>query len=262
MPTGLPPSDRAKFVSARRAAGFVESGMKVGLGTGSTAAWLVRWLGWMAREEGLKITGVPTSARTAELARRVGLTTVPLDDVGWVDLAIDGADEYDADLTLIKGGGGALLREKIVALASDRMIMIADSSKRVGTLGAFPLPVAVVPFGWRTTKMMIEEALVELDVSGRSAALRMSRGTPYVTDEGNFILDLRLRRIAEPLKLSSALNGLPGVVENGLFIDICDVAVVGRSDGRVGVRDIRAGTDETENIDIPENHDVFDDIPE
>ena len=143
----LSPIDTAKFVAAKRAVEFVEDGMKVGLGTGSTAAWMVRCLGELVREEGLKVVGVPTSTRTAELASKVGVKTVSLDEAKWLDLTIDGADEFDPDLNLIKGGGGALLQEKIVATASDRMVVISDTTKKVEHLGAFPLPVEVIPFG-------------------------------------------------------------------------------------------------------------------
>ena len=138
----LSPIDKAKFVAAKRAAQFVEDGMRVGLGTGSTAAWLVRCLGEMVRDDGLRIKGVPTSTRTAQLAREVGIEVISLDEAKWLDLTIDGADEFDGELNLIKGGGGALLQEKIVATASDQMVVIADIGKEVETLGAFPLWLA------------------------------------------------------------------------------------------------------------------------
>ena len=155
----LTPIDKAKFVAAKQATEYVESGMKIGLGTGSTAAWLVQCLGEMVREEGLSVTCVATSNETATLASEVGLQTVPLEEVKWLDLTIDGTDEFDESLALIKGGGGALLREKIVATASDRMIVIADASKRVAGLGKFPLPVEVVPFGLSVTQNLIQEML-------------------------------------------------------------------------------------------------------
>ena len=170
----LSPIDKAKFVAAKRACEFVESGMKVGLGTGSTAAWLVRCLGDMARNDGLRIKGVPTSARTANLARDVGIEVISLDEARWLDVTIDGADEFDADLNLIKGGGGALLQEKIVATASDQMVVIADVSKQVDTLGTFPLPVEVVPFGWQTSKSLVEEMLAAMDVLGQPSPLRLN----------------------------------------------------------------------------------------
>ncbi|RMH47976.1 MAG: ribose-5-phosphate isomerase RpiA, partial [Alphaproteobacteria bacterium] len=222
MTTALSPVDRAKYVAARRACEYVEDGMRVGLGTGSTAAWMVRCLGEMVREGSLRIRGVPTSTRTAELARQVGIEVVSLDEAKWLDLTIDGADEFDPHLNLIKGGGGALLQEKIVATASDQMIVIADTAKEVATLGAFPLPIEVIPFGWQTTKALVEELLVGVDVLGRQATLRLNDDTPFITDEGNYIVDLHLKRIGEPRQLSLMLNQVPGVVENGLFIDICD----------------------------------------
>ncbi|MDG4648563.1 ribose-5-phosphate isomerase RpiA [Roseibacterium sp. SDUM158017] len=260
MPADLSPIDKAKYVAARRAVDYVEDGMRVGLGTGSTAAWMVRCLGEMVREEGLMVTCVATSTRTAELARKVGLVVKTLDDVRWLDLTIDGTDEFDPDLNLIKGGGGALLHEKIVATASDQMIVIADLSKQVDRLGAFPLPVEVVPFGMQTTKALIEEMLSNVEVMGRSADFRMNGDDLFRTDEGNLILDLHLRRITNPAQLSLVLNQIPGVVENGLFLDVCDVAVIGNADGTVEIRDINAGTVSHERIDLVEGDNLFVDI--
>jgi len=256
----LSPIDKAKFVAAKRATRYVESGMRVGLGTGSTAAWLVQCLGEMVREEGLRIKGVPTSSRTAALARDVGIDVISLDEARWLDVTIDGADEYDGNLNLIKGGGGALLQEKIVATASDQMVVIADISKQVETLGAFPLPVEVIPFGWQTTKALIEEMLIGMDVLGRSTSLRMNGDSAYVTDEGNHIIDLHLNRIGNPRQLSLVLNQIPGVVENGLFIDICDAVVIGYGDGRVEVRDIVKGEIDKERFDFLEDDNLFGDI--
>lgn len=257
MPAELSPIDKAKYVAARRAVEFVEDGMRVGLGTGSTAAWMVRCLGDLVRDEGMMVTGVATSTRTAELAREVGLTVKTLDEVRWLDLTIDGADEYDGSLNLIKGGGGALLHEKIVATASDQMVVIADLSKEVERLGAFPLPVEVIPFGWQTTKALIEEMLSNVEVQGRSASLRLNGREPFRTDEGNYVLDLHLREITNAAQLSLVLNQIPGVVENGLFLDICDVLVIGNADGTVEVRDINNGTVEHERVDLVDGDNLF-----
>ncbi|GKY88653.1 ribose-5-phosphate isomerase RpiA [Sinisalibacter aestuarii] len=260
MSSNLSPIDTAKFVAAKRAVDFVEDKMRVGLGTGSTAAWMVRALGERVREEGLTIMGVPTSTRTAELAAQVGIEVVSLDEARWLDLTIDGADEFDADLNLIKGGGGALLQEKIVATASDMMIVITDPSKQVEHLGAFPLPVEVVPFGWQTTKALIEESLDGMDVLGRSGTLRMNGDAPFVTDEGNHIVDLHLQRIGDPRKLALILNQIPGVVENGLFIDICDKVVIGHQSGRVEVIDINEGTHHEDVIHFADDDNIFKDL--
>lgn len=260
MTGDLSPIDKAKFVAAKRAVDFVEDGMRVGLGTGSTAAWMVRCLGEMVREDGLKIRGVPTSTRTAALAREVGIEVISLDEARWLDLTIDGADEFDADLNLIKGGGGALLQEKIVATASDQMIVIADVGKEVESLGAFPLPIEVIPFGWQTSKALVEEMLISMDVLGRSVTLRMNGDSPFVTDEGNHILDLHLNRIGNARQLAMVLNQVPGVVENGLFIDICDIVIVGYGDGRVETRDINEGTVETDRLDFIESENLFADL--
>jgi len=260
MAAELSPIDKAKFVAAKRAVDFVQTGMKVGLGTGSTAAWMVRCLGERVREEGLKIVGVPTSTRTAELARQVGIKVVSLDEAKWLDLTIDGADEFDANLALIKGGGAALLQEKIVATASDQMIVIADAAKEVTALGSFPLPVEIIPFGWQTTKALIEEVLVSMDVMGRDVTVRMNGAAPLLTDEANYLVDLHLKRIANPRQLAMVLNQIPGVVENGLFIDICDIVIIGHADGRVTVRDINAGSEHDDRIEFAPSPNIFADL--
>ena len=259
MPSDLSPIDKAKFVAAKKATDFVKSGMKVGLGTGSTAAWLVQCLGEMVRDEGLRIKGVPTSHRTAQLAREVGIDVISLDEAKWLDVTIDGADEYDAELNLIKGAGGAHLLEKVVATASDQMVVIADVTKKVETLGAFPLPLEVIPFGWQTTKTLVEETLIGMDVLGRTTTLRMNGDAPFVTDEGNHILDLHLNRIGNARQLSLVMNQIPGVVENGLFIDICDAVVVGYGDGRVEVFDAANGAVEETRFDFLETENLFGD---
>lgn len=260
MNAPLSPVDRAKYAAARRAVDFVEHGMKLGLGTGSTAAWMVKCLGERVRGEGLEVLGVATSERTAELARDEGIPVVTLDEARWLDLTIDGADEFDPELNLIKGGGGALLREKIVATASDRMIVITDAAKEVAQLGAFPLPVEVIPFGWTATQALIEEMLEGLDVLGRKITPRMAGERFFVTDQGNMILDLHLARIGNPRQLALVLNQVPGVVENGLFIDICDVVIIGHGDGRVDLRDITAGIRTEEKVDLLEETNLFADL--
>ncbi len=232
----LPPIETAKRAAARSAADSVQDGMKVGLGTGSTAAWLVGRLGERIRDEGLAICGVPTSEATAGLARRSGVPIITLNEAGRLDLTIDGADEFDPALDLVKGGGGALLREKIVATASDRMIVIADESKRVERLGRFPLPVEIAPFGGSATKALVERTLAGLGKRRHEVRQRLSGGAPFVTDGGNHVLDLYLNRIDDPRWLDRELNALPGVIENGLFVDICDMVVVGHRDGSVDVR--------------------------
>ncbi|MDJ1015855.1 MAG: ribose-5-phosphate isomerase RpiA [Paracoccaceae bacterium] len=262
MSDTLSPVERGKYAAATRASAFVETGMKVGLGTGSTAEWLVKALGKRVRNDGLEIVGVPTSTRTAALAREEGVPISTLDEVRWLDVTIDGADEYDPSLNLIKGGGGALLQEKIVATASDRMVVIADATKKVDALGAFPLPVEVIGFGMRTTQLLIEEMLEGLDVMGNSAVPRMDGDGLFVTDEGNHILDLHLERIGNARQLALILNQIPGVVENGLFVDICDVIVTGHGDGKVEVHDINTGDHEVVHIPSAEPDNLFRDIAE
>lgn len=262
MTDQLTPVDRAKFAAAHCAADFVQDGMRVGLGTGSTAAWLVRRLGQRVRQEGLRIIAVPTSTRTSQLAREVGINVVSLDEARWLDLTIDGADEFDAELTLIKGGGGALLQEKIVATASDQMIVITDAAKEVATLGAFPLPVEVIPFGWQASKALVEEILASMDVMGRQSSLRMNGDQPYMTDEGNYILDLALGRIGNARQLAMVLNQVPGVVENGLFVDIADQVVIGHADGTCETRDLSSGVPEVKmsRVDLGDTRNIFSDL--
>ncbi|MEO0930933.1 MAG: ribose-5-phosphate isomerase RpiA, partial [Pseudomonadota bacterium] len=193
----------------------------------------------------------------AKLARQVGIEVITLDEARWLDVTIDGADEYDDDLCLIKGGGGAHLQEKVVATASDRVIVIADASKKVETLGAFPLPVEVLQFGAKTTQDLIAETLIGMDVLNRNISQRMNGPAPFVTDEGNYILDLELKRIGNPRQLSLTLNQIPGVVENGLFIDICDMVIVGHANGKVEVRDITNGTSEVVRFDVRDDDNIF-----
>jgi ribose 5-phosphate isomerase A len=215
----------AKQRAGRRAVEFVEDGMTLGLGTGSTAHWVVERLGERVREEGLRVRCVPTSRRTEEQARSLGITLVTLGEVLELDLAIDGADEIGPHLALIKGGGGALLREKLVAAAARRFVVVADASKRVEVLGRFPLPVEVVRFAWEVTARRVA------DVTKAEAVLRRDeRGEPYVTDNGNLILDCRCGEIREPARIEHELKSLTGVVECGLFVGMADLAVVATDD--------------------------------
>lgn len=235
--------DPAKLAAARAAVALVEDGMKLGLGTGSTASVMVRELAARAAAEGLKLRCAATSQATADLAESLGLKVEPLDQIGWLDLTIDGADEVDPDLHLIKGGGGAHLREKIVAAASDRMVVIADPGKVVDRLGAFPLPVEVLQFGFETTRTLIRRALQTLDLGGHDVMQRLKGSDPWVTDEGNVILDLHLAAIPDAVGLARALSAIPGVVEHGLFLGMCDLAIIGKSDGTVVELDRDEGID-------------------
>lgn len=222
--------DDLKRLAAERALALVEPGMRLGLGTGSTATHFVRALGRRVRGEGLDVVGVPTSEATHRLAVECGVPLTTLDESPELDLTVDGADEIDADLRLIKGGGGALLREKIVAAASARMVVIADRTKLVDRLGAFPLPVEAVAFGHRTTALRLERILIRLGLDGE-IALRGGAGAPARTDNGNYILDCALGTIPDPERLADSLAGIPGIVEHGLFIGICTGAILAGSDG-------------------------------
>jgi ribose 5-phosphate isomerase A len=233
MASDLSLSDQAKLVAAKRACEFVKDGMKLGLGTGSTASWMVRCLAERVNKEGLKVKGVPTSIQTANLAEELGIEVITLSSAGQLDLTIDGTDEFDQDLNLIKGGGGALLREKIVASASDKMIVIADNGKYVERLGRFPLPVEVLGFGLKSSQSLIQILLESQHMGSSTIKTRMVGGVPFVTDEGNYILDLYLDQIGDADILNLALNQVPGVVENGLFVGHCDMVIVGSPDGTV-----------------------------
>ena len=225
--------DDAKIrVAAYAVETFVEPGMRLGLGSGSTSMAMVRVLGERVRN-GLDIVGVATSSTTRSLALEQEIRVIDLDEAGELDLTLDGADEIDGDLQMIKGGGACLLLEKIVAMASHRMVAMVDETKLVSKLGAFPLPVEVVPFGWGSSRRLIEGLLKDSDVGSSEVALRGGIDNPLVTDSGNFILDLHCHSIGNPKQLAARLNDIPGVVENGLFIGIAKDAIVGRFDGRV-----------------------------
>ncbi|HUF87026.1 MAG TPA: ribose-5-phosphate isomerase RpiA [Thermohalobaculum sp.] len=237
-------ADRAKHAAAARALELVGDGMKLGLGTGSTAKVFVDLLAERVRAEGLALTCVATSRRTAAQAEALGLNVVSLDRAGALDLTIDGADEFDEELNLIKGGGGALLVEKIVAAASQRMVVIADPSKEAVTLGRYPLPVEIVRFGAGATMRLIGRLIEGQDVDGRTMTLREGKDGAYRTDEGHYIVDLKLGRIGDPGGLDVALNAIPGVVETGLFVGLCSAVIVGEPDGDaflVGDPDRRRG---------------------
>jgi ribose 5-phosphate isomerase A len=214
-------NDQEKEAAARASLRFVRDGDIVGLGTGSTAVYAVRFLGERV-QAGLKIRGIPTSVHTQELATSLGIPLTTLDEVQEIDVTIDGADEFDPQLRLIKGGGGALLREKIVASATRKFVIIADSSKQVSVLGKFPVPVEVIKFA---------EALVAKKITAMGAAVKVradASGRKFITDEGNHILDCHFGQIPDPPALARKLETTPGVVEHGLFIGMASIALIGK----------------------------------
>jgi ribose 5-phosphate isomerase A len=213
-----------KIIAAQEALKHVEHGMRLGIGTGSTAEEFVRLLAEKV-SEGLEVRGVPTSERTARLCLELGVPLNSLDELPELDLTIDGADEVDNQLRLIKGGGGALLREKIVAAASARMIVIADETKVVDTLGAYPLPIEVNPFGLAATRIAVEKCASRLGLTGE-IALRKRGEDAYETDGGHYILDASFGRISDAEALSASLYSIPGVVEHGLFINLASLAII------------------------------------
>ncbi|MEW5686028.1 MAG: ribose-5-phosphate isomerase RpiA [Pseudomonadota bacterium] len=219
-------ADAQKKAAGEAAAALVRSGMVVGLGTGSTAAWFVN----AVAARGLDILGVPTSQATADLATSLGIRLGELGETKGIDLTVDGADECGPGLALIKGGGAALLREKLVWEASKSCVVIADAAKQVKTLGKFPLPIEVVAFGHKTTALRISDVLSEFDI-GMPPSLRRKDGEPVRTDGGNLIYDAHCGRIEEPAALAAALKSLTGVVDHGLFLDLADRALIGTPDG-------------------------------
>jgi ribose 5-phosphate isomerase A len=214
-----------KRQAAARAVEWVQPGMRLGLGTGSTAKHFVELLAERVRG-GLKVVGVPTSETTRADAQRLGVPLTTLDETPELDMTVDGADEIGPDLTLIKGGGGALLREKIVAFASARMVVIADESKWVATLGRFPLPIEVMPFGLAATKRAVEAAVAAAGSPGRTTLRQGKDGHAFVTDGGHWILDASLGRIADAKSLATRLAAVPGVVEHGLFIGMAQAVIL------------------------------------
>jgi len=223
-------NDAWKLAAAEHALKYVEPGMKLGLGTGSTAAKFVDVLGPKVKA-GLDVTCVATSTATQTRAEALGIRMTTLDEMPFLDLTVDGADQLDEELRLIKGGGGALLREKIVATASGRMIVIADATKRVPVLGSHPLPLEVVQFGLTATRNMVIALAADAGCEGEITLRQGDGGRPFVTDSGNFILDCAFGSITDPEDLDEALKLIPGVVENGMFLGIADLAIVAGDDG-------------------------------
>jgi len=215
--------DDEKQAAARASLRFVRDGQIVGLGSGSTATYVVQFLGERVRA-GLKIVGIPTSNKTRDLAASLGIPLTSLEQTPQIDVTIDGADEIDPQLSLIKGGGGALLHEKIVASASRHFVIIADSSKQVPTLGKFPLPIEVITFAQPLVKRKIE-------AFGASVTLRMAGNAPYVTDEGHHILDCNFGAISDVPALARKLSDMPGIVEHGLFVHMASVVLIGKANG-------------------------------
>ncbi|WP_026264148.1 ribose-5-phosphate isomerase RpiA [Paenibacillus terrigena] len=217
-----------KQIAAEKAVESIEDGMIVGLGTGSTAYWAIQKIGERVRD-GLNIQAVASSTISEDLANELGIPVIPFADVETIDLTIDGADEVDANLQLTKGGGGALLREKLLAANSRRFIVIVDESKVVDTLGVFPLPVEIVPFAHELTVRKLQSLGCELTI-------RQKDGVNFITDNGNLIADCRFGSITDPVTLHTQLNLIPGVVENGLFVGLTSQLIVGHSDGRLTIR--------------------------
>lgn len=223
-------SEELKLKAAEQAFTYVKTGMKLGLGTGSTAAKFVEVLGAQT-SKGFKVICVPTSEETRAQAEALGIPLTTLDETPFLDLVVDGADEIDEQLHLTKGGGGALLREKIVAMASERMIVIADESKQVKHLGAFPLPIEVVPFGLKATIGMITELCRGAGLTGPIHMRHTEDGKPFLTDGGHYIVDCAFGQIPNPMELNDILTLIPGIVEHGLFLGVADVAIIAGQNG-------------------------------
>jgi len=225
------PQDEAKRAAAAKAIeSFLQDGMTIGLGSGTTSRFFVRILGERVKD-GLRVVGVPSSKSTGELAQEVGIPLADLNDVEQLDLTIDGADEIDAKGRMIKGGGANLLWEKIVASASRKMVAIVDESKKVQRLGRFPLPIEVVPFAWRSTERHLQNLFKRNGYADVRIDVRGGTEKPLITDSGHYLLDCHLQTIVDPESLALNLNQIPGVVEHGLFIGIATDAAVGKADG-------------------------------
>jgi ribose 5-phosphate isomerase A len=214
-----------KQIIGEKATEYLKDGMIVGLGSGSTACWATRKIGDLVRN-GLKIKGVPTSRNTEELAIAEKIPLIDIAEVAHIDVTIDGADEFDPQKNVIKGGGGALLREKIVASLTDFYIIIADSSKSSGVLGGYPVPVEVTPFAWQVTGRQLEKL-------GCKTKPRMEGNRLFVTDNNNYILDCQFGRIDDPVKLAADMNRIPGVVENGLFVQMASLLITNNDNGGI-----------------------------
>ncbi|WP_404405069.1 ribose-5-phosphate isomerase RpiA [Pelagibacterium halotolerans] len=232
-------SEALKRQAAEAAMGEIREGQRIGLGTGSTAKHFVDLLGAKVAE-GFQCVCVPTSEQTAAQARGLGIPLTTLEEIDALDVTVDGTDEIDNAFQLIKGGGGALLREKIVAAASGRMVVIADVSKRVETLGAFPLPVEINPFGQAATARAIREVMAEFGAEGGLAPRRKPDGDNFMTDGGHLILDASFGRISDAQALSKALLDIPGVVQHGLFLNLCQEAYLAGPEGVIRLSAIRS----------------------
>jgi ribose 5-phosphate isomerase A len=218
----------SKKNAAEKAVTYVREGMIVGLGTGTTAYWAIEKIGERVNQEKLAIRAIATSNASEKQARALGIPILGFDQIGQIDLTIDGADEADENMNLIKGGGGALLREKIVAYNSRELLIVVDESKIVSRLGRFPLPVEIAQFGW-------EKTLEHLAALGSASKLRMNQAGPFITDNGNYVADCAFEKIPEPGLLHAQINSIPGVMENGLFIRMATKLIVGYEDGRTRV---------------------------
>lgn len=229
MASGIMTADEQKKAVGDAAIQYIRDGMKVGLGTGSTAAWFVKAIA-AAVKDGMKLTLVSTSVQTTQLAQSLGLSILDINDVGMLDVCVDGADEIGPGLSLIKGGGGALLREKLIWEQAKTCVVIADAGKVVDTLGKFPLPVEVEPFAYKGTVNRISDVLAEFDIAMQPVQ-RKKDGQPFVTDGGNLIFDIACGRIEDPAGLAQALKSVTGVVDHGLFLDLGEVALIGTAEG-------------------------------
>ncbi|MEP6724214.1 MAG: ribose-5-phosphate isomerase RpiA [Bacteroidota bacterium] len=218
--------EETKKLAATGALTYIQQGMTIGIGTGSTVYWFILELAKLV-QDGFVCRCIPTSMATNLLAKKLGVPMLELNDVSTIDITIDGADEADPRLNLIKGGGGALLQEKMVAAASEKLIIIADSSKFVKQLGAFPLPVEVIPYGWKHIQQHIQQA------NNIEVKLRMKNEQPFITDHGHYILDCHFLTIADADELAIDLNIIPGVVENGLFIRMANEVIIADEEGKI-----------------------------
>ena len=227
--------DLSRSSAAKYSMRYIEKKMKVGLGTGTTAEALVREIGFRNLQEELDLTFVATSSRTTKLAESLGLRISDLSEIRWLDLVLDGADEFDSELNLIKGGGGALLQEKIVASSADSMKVIASQSKKVEVLGKFPLPIEIIRFGWASTLQRLDDLFRSTGYNFINKSMRTRGNDLFITDEGHFIVDYCFQKIHNPQELEKDVNKIVGVVDCGLFVGLCDQVITGSKEGKIEV---------------------------
>jgi ribose 5-phosphate isomerase A len=254
------PIEIAQFAAAKAAAQLVGAGMRVGLGTSPVTEWIARCLAERVEQEGLACTVIASCNEQSSLLSALGLTVATFDEAKWLDISFAGAGEFDADLNFLLPSSAALVREKLVLTATERMVLVSDMSREVLKIGTLPVSLEVTPEGAGATQLLIEEALLDLHVLGRTTRLRQGQGGPVMSEQGNYILDLFPHQITNPRRMALILAQIPGVIETGLCVDLCDKAVLGQGDGTVEMRDLSQGTQRRHLQEEDEAGNIFADL--